>query len=225
MLAEPLENIRGHGEQDVGIGDEELGLVVVADQGQATLERGSPLGMEQLRAEVMALDSVRVVQVVEGVVDREAKSRPPRDEPLVDLGRQPHLAGLIEDLAVDGEETDQRRAGATPEHHLQRALQGEDVRVEARRGGHLREEILDVVELARFGQGAGQVQDLLAKEKALLVVEHRRPGARLRVQAAQGGRLGDTIHGHHVGRGPHVDLVALAHLVHAAEGAIHDPLE
>ena len=108
MLTEPLHDVRGHRQQDVRIGDEELRLVVVADQGQATLQGGSSLRVEQLRPEVVALDAVGVVQVVERVVDGQAKASAPRDEPLVDLAWQAHLAGLVEDPAIDGEQADQR---------------------------------------------------------------------------------------------------------------------
>src|SRR6187551_820086 len=45
MLAEPLEHVRRDGEQDVRVGDEELWLVVVADEREATLERQSRLGV------------------------------------------------------------------------------------------------------------------------------------------------------------------------------------
>jgi hypothetical protein len=37
----------------------------------------------------------------------------------VDIGRKPHLAELLEDAAVDGEQPHQRRAGASAEHHLE----------------------------------------------------------------------------------------------------------
>ena len=58
------------------------------------------------------------------------------------------------------------------EHDLQRALEGEDVGVEARAGRHLGEQVLDVVELARVAERVGQVVDLLPEQESLFVVEH-----------------------------------------------------
>ena len=88
--------------------------------------------------------------------------------------RQPDLAELLEDAPVDGEEPDQGRAGARAEHHLQGALEGEDVGVESRARRHLGEQILDVVELPRVAERVGEVVDLLPKQEALFVVEHVR---------------------------------------------------
>src|SRR5450756_91079 len=48
---------------------------------------------------------------------------------------------------------------------------------------------------------------------------------RLRVEAPQSGRVGDTLDRNQVGRGPHVDLLEERHGQHLAEGAIHDLLE
>ena len=112
VLAEPLEHVGRDAEQHVRIGDEELRLVVVAHQRQAALERQPGLGVRDLGAEVVALDAVGVVQEVQRVVDDEPEARAPADEPLLDLGRQPDLAELLEDPSVDGEEADQRRAGS-----------------------------------------------------------------------------------------------------------------
>ncbi len=128
--------------------------------------------MEDLGPEVVALDAIGVVQEVQGVVDGQPEARPPADDPLPDLRREADLADLLEHLAGDGQQTDEGGAGPVAEHDLQRALQGEDVRVEAGAGGDVGQEVLDVVELARLGQGGAQGQDLLAEEEPLLVVEH-----------------------------------------------------
>ena len=54
------------------------------------------------------------------------------DESLLDLEWQADLAELLEDTPVDEEEADPGRAGTRTEHHLQGALEGEDVGVESR---------------------------------------------------------------------------------------------
>ncbi len=172
MLAQALHDVCGHAQQHVGVGDEELRLVVVADQGQPSLQGQPALGVRQLRPEVVPLDAIRVVQEVQGVVDGQPESRAPADQALMHIRRQADLAHLVEDLARDGQQPHQRRAGAAAEHHLQRSLEREDVAVEARRGRHVGEQILDVVERPRLSQGGGQVEDLLAEQEALFVVEH-----------------------------------------------------
>src|SRR3990170_4567735 len=53
-----------------------------------------------------------------------------------------------------------------------RALEREDLRVEARAGDHVGEQILDVVERARLRHGGGQVEDLLLEQELLFVVQH-----------------------------------------------------
>ncbi len=90
----------------------------------------------------------------------------------MDVGRDAHVADLVEHLAVDGEQPHERRSGAAAEHDLQGALEREDVRVEARRRRHLRQEILDVVEGTDIPERVRQVQHLLAEQEALFVVEH-----------------------------------------------------
>ena len=99
-------------EEDARVGHEELRLVVVADQRQPTLQDAPFLDVGDLGREVVALDAVRVVQEVEGVVDGQAEAGPPRDEPLVDLGRDADLGDLVEDLRRDGQQPDQRRPRA-----------------------------------------------------------------------------------------------------------------
>ena len=101
-------------EEDRRVGDEELGLVVVADERQPALEDAALLDVGDLGREVVALDAVWVVQEVQGVVDRQAEAGAPRDEPLVHLRRDAHLGDLVEDLRRDGEQADQRRPGRAP---------------------------------------------------------------------------------------------------------------
>ena len=59
-----------------------------------------------------------------------------------------------------------------PEHHLEAALEGEHLGVEARAGDDVGQEVLDVVEDARLRDGVGQVEDLLLEQELLFVVEH-----------------------------------------------------
>ncbi|MBW3612698.1 MAG: GTPase Era, partial [Chloroflexi bacterium] len=178
----------------VGIGDEELRLVVVAHQRQATLQREARLGVRQLRAEVVALDAIGVVQEVQRVVDDQPEARPPADETLLDVRRQADLAQLLEHPAVDGEKPHQRRTRPPTEHHLERALQREDVGVEARARRHLCEQVLDVVELSRIGKGGRQVVQLLPEEEPLFVIEHRLPyGYRPRSVVASATRATATM--------------------------------
>ena len=96
----------------LGVGHEELRLVVVADERQAALQDAALLDVGDLGREVVALDAVGVVEEVEGVVDGQAEARPPGDEPLVDLGRDADLGDLVEDLGRDGEQADERGPGA-----------------------------------------------------------------------------------------------------------------
>ena len=107
---EPLHDVGDEPEEDRRVGLEELRLVVVADERQAALEDAPLLDMGDLGREVVALDPVGVVQEVQGVVDRQPEPRPPGDEPLVDLGRDPDLGDLLEDLGRDRQQPDERRA-------------------------------------------------------------------------------------------------------------------
>ena len=161
-----------------GVRDEELRLVVVADHRQAALEDPSLLDVGDLGREVVALDPVRVVEEVERVVDREAEPGAPRDEALVDLGRDADLGDLVEHLRCDGQEADERRARPRAEHHLQAALEGEHLGVEPRAGDDVGQQVLDVVQAARVVEGVGEVEDLLLEEELLLVVKHGADGNR-----------------------------------------------
>ena len=105
--AEPLHDVGDEAKEDARVGDEELRLVVVADERQPALEDAPLVDVGDLRREVVALDAVGVVQEVERVVDGEAEPRPPRDEALVDLGRDADLGDLVEDLRA-------RRSAARP---------------------------------------------------------------------------------------------------------------
>ena len=98
---EPIHDVGDEPEEDRRIGDEELGLVVVADERQAALQDAALLDVGDLGREVVALDAVRVVQEVQGVVDRQAEACAPRDEALVDLGRDADLRDLVEHLGRD----------------------------------------------------------------------------------------------------------------------------
>ena len=71
--------------------------------------------MGDLGREVVTLDPVRVVEEVEGVIDGQAEPGAPRDEALVDLGRDADLGDLVEDLGCDGQEPDQGRTRTRPE--------------------------------------------------------------------------------------------------------------
>ena len=120
------------------VGHEELRLVVVADQRQAALQHAPLLDVGDLRREVVALDAVGVVQEVQRVVDRQAEAGAPRDEPLVDLGRDADLGDLVEDLRRHRQQPDQRRPRSRAEHDLEAALEREDLGVEARAGDRRR---------------------------------------------------------------------------------------
>ena len=85
-------------------------LVVVAHERQPTLEHAPVIDMGDLGGEVVALDAVRVVEEVEGIVDGQAEAGAPGDQPLVDLARDTHLGDLVEDLRRDRQQADQRRA-------------------------------------------------------------------------------------------------------------------
>ncbi len=104
--------------------------------------------MGDLRGEVVALDAIGVVQVVEGVIDRQPEPSPPGDQALLNFRRNSNLGDLVEYFGRDRHEPDQRRARAGPEHHLKRPLQGEDLGIEPRAGDDVCQEILDVVEHA-----------------------------------------------------------------------------
>ena len=85
-----------------------------------------------------------------------------------------HLGHLVEDLRRDRQQADQRRARARPEHHLEAALEGEDLRVEARAGDDVGQQVLDVVEDAGLTDGVRELEDLLLEQELLFVVEHGR---------------------------------------------------
>ena len=153
---EALHDVGDEAEEDARVGHEELRLVVVADERQAALQDAPLLDVGDLGREVVALDAVRVVEEVERVVDGQAEARPPRDEPLVDLGRDADLGDLVEDLRRDGQQADERRPGARPEHHLEAALEGEHLGVEARARDDVGQQVLDVVEHARLGDRVGR---------------------------------------------------------------------
>ncbi len=144
--AEPLHDVGDEAEEDARVGDEELRLVVVADEGQPALQDPPVLDVGDLGGEVVALDPVGVVEEVEGVVDGQAEAGPPGDEALVDLGRDADVGDLLEHLGRDGQQPDQGRAGPRAEHHLEAALEGEHLRVEARAGDDVGQQVLDVVE-------------------------------------------------------------------------------
>src|SRR5690349_24397348 len=70
---EALQDVGDQPEEDARVGLEELRLVVVANERQSTLEDAPLLDMGDLRREVVTLDPVRVVQEVQGVVDRQTE--------------------------------------------------------------------------------------------------------------------------------------------------------
>src|SRR6185369_17705840 len=109
---------------------------------------------------------------VERVVDRQPEAGAPGHEALVHLRRDAHLRDLVEDLRRDGQQADEGRAGAAPEHDLQAPLEGEHLAVEAGRGDDVGEQVLDVVELARLAERVRQRGDLLLEEELLFVVQH-----------------------------------------------------
>ena len=144
--------------------------------------------MRDLGAEVVALDPVGVVEEVQGVVDGEAEPGAPGDEALVHLGLDADLGHLLEHLGGHGEQADQRRSRPGAEHHLEAALEGEHLGVEARAGDDVGQEVLDVVQAARVGERVGQVEDLLLEQELFLVVEHGADGTRDRGPPAPGDR-------------------------------------
>ena len=83
---------------------------------------------------------------------------------------------------------DERRAGPRPEHHLEAALEGEDLGIEARAGDDVGQQVLDVVEDAGLGDGVGEVEDLLLEQELLFVVEHGRDGSTGPARARRPGR-------------------------------------
>jgi len=170
---EAVEHVRDQAIENRRIGDEELRLVVVAHEGQSALKHAAVVDMRDLGREVVALNTVGVVQEVERVIDRQAEARAPRDEALVNLGRDPDLRDLIEDIGSDGQQADERRAGACTEHHLEASFEREDLRVEAWAGDDVGQQILDVVEHAAVAHGVGEVEDLLLEQKLFFVIEHR----------------------------------------------------
>ncbi len=174
---EALHDVGDEAQEDARVGHEELRLVVVADERQAALQDAPVLDVGDLGREVVALDAVRVVEEVQGVVDGQAEAGPPGDEPLVDLGRDADLGDLVEDLRRHGQQPDQRRPGARPEHHLEAALEGEHLGIEARAGDDVGQQVLDVVEDARLRDRVREVEDLLLEQELLFVVEHGRDGS------------------------------------------------
>ena len=99
-----LHDVRDEAHEDSRVGDEELGLVVVADHRQPALEHPALLDVGDLGGEVVPLDTVRVVEEVERVVDGQPEPGAPGDEALVDLGRDPDLGHLVEHLGRDGQQ-------------------------------------------------------------------------------------------------------------------------
>jgi len=63
-------------------------------------------------------------------------------------------------------------AGPRSEHHLERPLQGEHFRVEPGARDDVGQEVLDIVQDARLGQGVGEMEGLLLEQELLFVVEH-----------------------------------------------------
>ncbi len=172
VRAETLEDVGDQPEEDARVGHEELRLVVVADQCQSTLQYAPFLDVGDLRREVVALDPVGVVQEVQGVVDGQAEAGPPRHQPFVDLGRDADLRDLVEDFRRHGEQPDQSRPGARPEHDLQASLEREHLRIETRARDDVGQQVLDVVEAARLRHRVRQVEDLLLEQELLFVIEH-----------------------------------------------------
>ena len=133
--------------------------------------------MGDLGREVVALDAVGVVQEVQGVVDGQPEARPPGNEPLMNLGCDTNLGDLVEHLRSHRQKPDQCRSGAWPEHDLEAALEGEDLRIEAWIGDHVGQEILDVVQGRGLAQRVGQMEDLLLEQELLFVIEHGPDGS------------------------------------------------
>jgi len=95
VRAKAFQEVDDEPEEDVRIGKEELRLVVVADQRQSTLQYPPLIDVGDLGREVMALDAVRVVEEVEGVIDGEAKAGASCHQPLMHFGRDAHLGDLV----------------------------------------------------------------------------------------------------------------------------------
>ncbi len=134
--------------------------------------------MRDLRREVVALDPVRVVEEVQGVVDGKPEPRAPRDQPLVDLGGDADLRDLVEHFRRHGQQPDQRRPRPRTEHDLEAALEREHLGVEARARDDVGQQVLDVVEHAGLGDRVRQVEDLLLEQELFFVVEHGEDSSR-----------------------------------------------
>ncbi len=169
---EALEDVADEAQEDARVGDEELRLVVVAHERQSTLQDAPVVHVRDLGGEAVPLDPVRVVEEVEGVVDRQAEAGPPGRQALVHLGCDAHLADLVEHLGRHRQQPHQRRSGAGTEHDLQRPLEGEDLGIEAWAGDDVRQQVLDVVEHRGVGHRPAEVEDLLLEQELLFVVEH-----------------------------------------------------
>src|SRR3954453_19000245 len=169
-----LKSVCDEGIEHPGICHQALRLLVVPNQRQSSLQNRPIVYVSDLGREVVALDSVGVVQVVQRVVDGEAEARAPGNEALMNVGRNADFRDLLEDVGADREKADQSGAGPSTQHHLQAALEGKNLRVEARAGDDVRQQVLDVVQDAGLSQRVGQVEDLLLEKKLFFVIEHLR---------------------------------------------------
>src|ERR1035437_2927354 len=115
----PLQNVNHDPEENTYIREKELRLVVVANKRETALENLALVGVGDLGREVVALDSVGVVQIVQSVVERQAEAGPPGDHPFLDLGRDPNLSRLLEDLRRNSQQADEGGSGPGAKHHLQ----------------------------------------------------------------------------------------------------------
>ena len=84
-----------------------------------------------------------------------------------------YIAGeVVEDLGAYRQQPNQCRPRPRAEHDLEAPLEGEHLGVEARARDDVRQEVLDVVELAVLGQRRPEGEDLLLEEELLFVIEH-----------------------------------------------------
>ena len=159
----------------LGVGQEELRLVVVADERQPALQDPALVDVGDLGREVVALDAVGVVEVVEGVVDGQAEARPPGDQPLLDLGRDADLGHLVEDFRRDRQQPDQRRA-----RRARPSITWSDrsrVKTSESKRGLVMTSVRRSSTLSSTPGSAmdvGQVEGLLLEQELLFVVEHVR---------------------------------------------------
>ena len=173
VWAEALQEVDDQPEEHVRVGQEELRLVVVAHQRQTTLEHAPLIDVGDLGREVVALDAVRVVQEVERVVDGQAEPGAPGDQPLVHLGWMRTSATWSNTSGLTVSSPTSVVPARAPSITWSDRSSVNTSESNRGAGDDVGEQVLDVVEHARFRDGIGQVEDLLLEQELFFVVEHR----------------------------------------------------